>query len=55
MKASGLKERFYAYLASHKGDAQFIVIENDAPSGATPDTLVVFAGPDSDGEREGLF
>lgn len=55
VKASGLKERFYAYLASHKGDAQFIVIENDAPSGATPDTFVVFAGPDSDGEREGLF
>jgi hypothetical protein len=55
VKASGLKDRFYAYLASHKGDAQFIVIENDAPSGATPDTIAVFAGPDSDGQREGLF
>ena len=55
VKASGLKERFYAYLAAHKGDAQFIVIENDPPTGATPDTQVVFAGPNTDGLRAGLF
>nr|WP_314121575.1 hypothetical protein [uncultured Brevundimonas sp.] len=55
VKASGLKDRFYAYLAAHKGDAQFIVIENDAPSGAVPDTQIVFAGPNSSGERAGLF
>lgn len=55
VKASGLKDRFYAYLAAHKGDAQFIVIENDAPTGATPDTQIVFAGSNATGLRAGLF
>ena len=56
VKASGLKDHFYAYLAANAADAQYIVIENDPPTAmAGAITQIVFAGVNSRGDRAGLL
>lgn len=56
VKASGVKDHFYAYLAERTLEAQFIVIENDPPGPLIrPERQIVFAGPNDRGERQGLF
>ena len=54
---TGLNEYFYRYLLEHSHDAQFIVIENDAPSfDLGSNTMVTtFVGPLGEGGRRGLL
>lgn len=54
---SGLKERFYEYLADEAADTQFVVVENDAPEvDLGPEArLSTFTGPTATDGRRGLL
>lgn len=55
--AAGLKSHFYDYLIKRSGEAQFIVIENQDPPYALPDSVreYVFTGEHASEGRKGLF
>jgi hypothetical protein len=54
---TGLNEYFYRYLLDQSHDAQFIIIENDAPPfDLGPNAMVTtFVGPLGEGGRQGLL
>ena len=54
---TGLNEYFYRYLLEQVRDAQFVIIENDAPPfDLGPSARVTtFAGPSGEGGRQGLL
>jgi hypothetical protein len=55
--AAGLKVHFYDYLIRKADEAQFIIVENQDPPYALPDTVRehIFAGEHGTGPRRGLF
>ena len=54
---TGLNGYFYCYLLDQSHDAQFIIIENDAPPfDLGPNAMVTtFVGPGGEGGRHGLL
>ena len=55
--ASGVNSHFYRYLIEQSQNAQFIVVENDAPpiESSLDTSKTIFAGRPGDGLRQGLF
>ena len=54
---TGLKEHFYRYLLDHSHDAQFVIVENDAPpiDFGSDAKVTRFVGPQGQGGRRGLL
>ena len=57
LKQTGLKDHFYRYLLGLSREAQFVVVENDAPPGDLGSAVAVtaFTGASSPTGRRGLF
>jgi hypothetical protein len=55
VKASGVKDHFFAYLKEKSTEAQFVIIENDPPplrSKATPKSILSLAMRERKGGRD---
>jgi hypothetical protein len=57
VKASGVKDHFFAYLKAKSASAQFVIIENDPPPAAVGAyaTIHSFVGDEGEEGRKGLF
>jgi hypothetical protein len=57
IKASGVKDHFFAYLKEKSTEAQFVIIENDPPPVGveTYATIYSFAGNEGEEGRKGFF